>query len=105
MIKLAKHATAVDKIILARTFEECSSWGLEAFNAMTERTHPVTLEEGHRLGVDDVIFIGELRHVIHVLEKKYHYNILPAALIKKTMVQRTNIIELYQHQWTTLYHC
>ena len=94
-MKLAKHATAVDKIILARTFEECSTWGVQAFKEMAERTHPVTLEEGHRLGVDDLIFIGEMRHVVHVLEKTARYRMSLIAFIEKSMVERAGVMEEY----------
>jgi len=37
-------------------------WLVEAFIDMARRQVPPTLPEGRRLGVDDLIFIGELRH-------------------------------------------
>ena len=59
-------ASPVEKIALGRSFkEEMGGWLVEAFIDMAKRQEPPTLLEGRRLGVDDLVFIGELRHRFH----------------------------------------
>jgi hypothetical protein len=56
-------ASPVDKIILGRMFkEELGGWFVTAFIDMARRQEPPTLLEGRRLGVDDLVLIGQLHH-------------------------------------------
>ncbi|KIM83541.1 hypothetical protein PILCRDRAFT_36543, partial [Piloderma croceum F 1598] len=56
-------ASPVDKIILARMFEEeLGGWLVDAFRDMARRPAPPTLLEGCRLGVDDLVIIRQLCH-------------------------------------------
>jgi len=55
-------ASSADKIGLGRMHEEFRGWLEHAFTTMVKRYEPPTLREGRRLGVDDLVLIGLLRH-------------------------------------------
>ena len=57
---LAPIASPIDKVVYGRKFE-IDDWLLPAYNAICGRQDALTLEEGRRLGVDDVIKIAALR--------------------------------------------
>lgn len=59
---LAFIAPPVDKIVLGRLCEEAKKWLVEAFISIVRRNEPPTVEEGRRLGVDDLVLIGQLRY-------------------------------------------
>ena len=62
MEKLSEIASPTDKIVLGRLYEEGSGWLVQAFTKMAHRDEPPTQVEGRRLGVDDLVIIGQLRH-------------------------------------------
>jgi len=100
-MKLKKYATTVHKIVLRRTFEECSSWVVDAFREMAERYRPLTLLEGHHLGMDDAIFVGELQYVAQSMER-YRDSIPLHGFVTEAMMQRANVISLYEKAMSDL---
>lgn len=58
---LSSIASPVDKIILGRKYD-IEEWLSDAYEAVCRRPEPLTLEEGIRLQMDDVIKIYAIRH-------------------------------------------
>jgi len=69
--KLSDIASPIDKIILGRMYEEASGWLVQAFVDMARRDEPPTRPEGRRLGIDDLVLIGQLRHRLHHFPHTY----------------------------------
>lgn len=59
--QLAPIASHIDKIVLGRKYG-VDEWLADAYEAVCLRDGPLTLEEGRRLGVDDVIRVNTIRH-------------------------------------------
>jgi hypothetical protein len=79
--KLFAIASPVDKIVMGRKYkEELGGWLVEAFVDMTQRSEPPTLSEGHRLGVNDLIIIGQLRHRQKEYPGSMFKNVVASAL-------------------------
>ena len=62
MEKLSQFASAAEKISLGRQYEEMSGWLVQAFVDMVTRDEPPTQLEGPRLGIHDLVLIGQLRY-------------------------------------------
>ncbi|KZP28764.1 hypothetical protein FIBSPDRAFT_690695, partial [Athelia psychrophila] len=58
--KLAATAIPVDKIVLGRRYG-VSDWLHGAYEAVCTRANPLTVEEGMKLGVEDIIKISAAR--------------------------------------------
>ncbi|KAF9816789.1 hypothetical protein IEO21_03869 [Rhodonia placenta] len=58
--RLTEHASSVDQILLARQYR-LSDWFYDAHVKICSRYEPLTLEEGRRLGVDEVVIISDVR--------------------------------------------
>ncbi|KZP33840.1 hypothetical protein FIBSPDRAFT_678875, partial [Athelia psychrophila] len=58
--KLGPIASEIDYIVLGRKYG-VDKWLSDAYEAVCRRDMPLTLEEGRRLGVDDVIRINNIR--------------------------------------------
>ena len=56
-------AGPVDKVVLGRDFD-VPQWLPEAYLAICDRPEPLTLDEGDRLGVKDVIRISQAREAM-----------------------------------------
>ena len=56
----AHRALAIDRIVLARTYD-IPNWLDEEYYRLCVREEALTLEEGRRLGMEDVILLAELR--------------------------------------------
>lgn len=61
--RLSSITSAVDKLIIGRQYD-LPQWLLSAYTELCERREPLTLEEGRKLGVDDVVIISHVRHSI-----------------------------------------
>jgi hypothetical protein len=62
--QLACIASPIDKIVLGRK-HNIEEWLGDAYEAVCVRDEPLTLEEGNRLGMEDVIKISATRQRIH----------------------------------------
>lgn len=62
--KLACIASPIDKIVLGRKYD-IEAWLGDAYEAVCIRDEPLTLEEGNRLGMEDVINISATRQRVH----------------------------------------
>ncbi|KZP08622.1 hypothetical protein FIBSPDRAFT_761084, partial [Athelia psychrophila] len=60
--QLGPIASEIDYIVLGRQYG-VEKWLSDAYEAVCRRNMPLTLEEGRRLGVDDVIRINNIRQV------------------------------------------
>ena len=60
---LSMIAGPVDKIVLGHAFD-VSRWLPEAYLAICDRTEPLTIDEGERLGVKDVVRINAAREAM-----------------------------------------
>ncbi|KAI0060590.1 hypothetical protein BV25DRAFT_1769606, partial [Artomyces pyxidatus] len=61
--RLETIASAVDKLVLGHA-HDVNAWLLPGYVALCLRGIPLTLEEGRRLGMDDVILITSIRESI-----------------------------------------
>ncbi|TFK62963.1 hypothetical protein BDN72DRAFT_341457 [Pluteus cervinus] len=52
--------SAVDKVVLGHKYD-ISEWVSEGYIALCQREAPISAEEGHRLGVEDVVHISNIR--------------------------------------------
>ena len=57
-------ATPIDKIVYGRQHADLWWWLRDAYVEICKRDAPLTLEEGRRLGIEDVISIDRIRHEI-----------------------------------------
>jgi hypothetical protein len=57
-------ASPIDKIVLGRK-HDIEEWLGDAYEAVCVRDEPLTLEDGMRLGMEDVIKISATRQRIH----------------------------------------
>ncbi|KAJ6631391.1 hypothetical protein B0H10DRAFT_1772334, partial [Mycena sp. CBHHK59/15] len=51
------------RLALGRRYD-VPGWLVPAYTELCERADPLTLGEAHRLGLDDVVRIGQVRHSI-----------------------------------------
>ena len=58
--RLSRLGTPIDRIVLARTYD-IPNWLDEEYYRLCVREEALTLEEGRRLGMEDVILLAELR--------------------------------------------
>ncbi|KZP04904.1 hypothetical protein FIBSPDRAFT_806278, partial [Athelia psychrophila] len=58
--QIAPIASSIDRIVFGRLYG-INEWLTSAYHAVCTRPDPLTLEEGRRLGVDDVIRINAIR--------------------------------------------
>jgi hypothetical protein len=79
--RLGALASPVDKVDLGRKYE-ISFWLKEAYVALCERTAPLTLEEGRRISLEDVIKISQARHNVRL-----YSSLVPAEAIQSTVDQ------------------
>ncbi|TFY62715.1 hypothetical protein EVG20_g6604 [Dentipellis fragilis] len=63
--RLDPIASAVDKVVLGRTYG-IDAWLRPGFVALCERQQSLKINEGRRLGVDDVILIATIREAMQV---------------------------------------
>ncbi|KZP22520.1 hypothetical protein FIBSPDRAFT_859569 [Athelia psychrophila] len=68
--KLTATAIPVDKIVLGRRYG-ISDWLPGAYEAVCTRADPLTVEEGMKLGVEDIIRISAVRQVYGCAEARY----------------------------------
>ncbi|KZP08365.1 hypothetical protein FIBSPDRAFT_939052 [Athelia psychrophila] len=68
--KLTATAIPVDKIVLGRRYG-ISEWLPGAFEAVCARADPLTIEEGMKLGVEDIIRISAARQVYGCAKARY----------------------------------
>ncbi|KZP28772.1 hypothetical protein FIBSPDRAFT_779706 [Athelia psychrophila] len=68
--KLTATALAVDKIVLGRRYG-ISDWLPRAYKAICTRADPLTVEEGMKLGVEDIIRISTAREVYGCAKARY----------------------------------
>ncbi|KDQ56431.1 hypothetical protein JAAARDRAFT_100772, partial [Jaapia argillacea MUCL 33604] len=61
--QLSEVASPVDKVVLGRQYA-VTQWLVPAFTDLAKRDTPLNLGEGQRLGMEDVILLGEMRHVV-----------------------------------------
>ena len=61
--RLSHLGSAIDRIVLARRYD-VPGWREDAYYQLCVRDEALTLEEGHRLGMEDVILLAELRQRI-----------------------------------------
>lgn len=66
--KLMAIASPVDKIVLGRMFDETSEWLVNAFINASRLEEPPTFLEGCCLGIDDLVLIGQLRHLLRNIQ-------------------------------------
>jgi hypothetical protein len=63
--RLFPITTPIDKIVLGRKYyADLSHWLEQAFIDVCIRNDPLKLEEARRLSVEDIVHIGEVRHLI-----------------------------------------
>lgn len=61
--ELAKLASPVDKIMLARSYD-LEPWLSDAYVSLCKREEPLTLEEARRIPLEDVVKLGQIRHQV-----------------------------------------
>jgi hypothetical protein len=59
---LERIASPIDKIIYGRLHPDYDRWRKDGYVHLCKRDKPVTMDEGRRLGLEDVILIGQVRH-------------------------------------------
>ena len=69
--KLHAKALPVDKIILARNHRTLKEWRKEGILEILRGRKATTIEQGHRLGVDDVALIEECHNLDWRSQKTY----------------------------------
>ena len=71
--RLAHLGSPTDRIVLSRAYD-IPDWLEEAYYHLCVRQEALTLEEGQRLGIEDVIILAELRQRIraHVWNYTLH---------------------------------
>ncbi|KZP04949.1 hypothetical protein FIBSPDRAFT_666410, partial [Athelia psychrophila] len=67
---LTASAIPVDKIVLGRRYG-ISDWLPGAYEAVCTRANPLTVEEGMKLGVEDIIKISAVRQVYGCAKARY----------------------------------
>ncbi|KZP28765.1 hypothetical protein FIBSPDRAFT_1039492 [Athelia psychrophila] len=77
--KLTATAIAVDKIVLGRRYG-IANWLPGAYEAVCTRVDPLTVEEGMKLGVEDIIKISAARQVYGCAKTRYETKHLSADL-------------------------
>lgn len=68
--KILEVASPVDKIIIGHKFG-LRRLSIPGYKALCTRYNSLTLEEGRRLGMDDVILIGSAREAIRDADYAY----------------------------------
>ncbi|KAF7974825.1 hypothetical protein HWV62_11183 [Athelia sp. TMB] len=68
VLKLTPIASPIDKIVLGRR-HNVNHWLMGAYMAVCLQEAPLSLEEGRRLGVDDIIRVNAIRHY-HVPDRR-----------------------------------
>ncbi|TFK67236.1 hypothetical protein BDN72DRAFT_749884, partial [Pluteus cervinus] len=58
--QITSLASAVDKVVLGHKYD-VAEWVTEGYIELCQRKASLSSEEGHRLGVDDVVHISNIR--------------------------------------------
>ena len=77
--RLAQIGGPVDRIVLAREFD-IPGWLEEGFFELCIRPGSLTLEEGDRLGMKDVIKIADLRQRARYTNLGWHHDVIRATI-------------------------
>ncbi|KAI0062467.1 hypothetical protein BV25DRAFT_633247 [Artomyces pyxidatus] len=64
--RLAPIASAVDRVIFAHTYPFLAAWAVPGYAELCSRAAPLTVAEGRRLGVDDVLLVCTMRESTRV---------------------------------------
>ncbi|KZT08722.1 uncharacterized protein LAESUDRAFT_757437 [Laetiporus sulphureus 93-53] len=83
--RLSQLASPVERILLARSYD-VSQWIAPAYFELCKRDEPLTLGEGERLGMKDVILLSEIRQSIRGNFRVTIQDRNIAALIEKKIV-------------------
>lgn len=67
---LTAHATSIDKIVLGRRYD-ITYWLPAAYEAVCMREDPLTIEEGMKLGIKDIVKISAARQVYGTSTARY----------------------------------
>lgn len=71
--KLTTLATSADKIALVKEFEDDfgAEWVADAFLELAIRSEPLTVDEGHKIGMEGVIRLGAIRQALNSNTREY----------------------------------
>ncbi|KAI0640072.1 hypothetical protein C8Q77DRAFT_1214404 [Trametes polyzona] len=79
--RLKTLATPIDRILLAREYL-IDGWLEDAYTELCMREEPLTLDEGVRLGVEDVVRLADIRQSVRAT-----YRIVPKEQHIRTLVR------------------
>jgi hypothetical protein len=79
--RLSEITSPVDKINLGLRYD-IVQWLVPAYVEVCERDEPLNQEEGKKLGMEDVIAIGEVRHSIRYLPNLNRHHDAVVDLVK-----------------------
>ncbi|KAJ7180579.1 hypothetical protein C8R46DRAFT_1318570 [Mycena filopes] len=78
--------SVVERIAVARRYD-ILEWLVPAYTEVCERKDPLTLAEGRLLGVDDVICIGQVRHMIRYAANLNRHHDSVVELVRDVFVR------------------
>ncbi|KAI0058440.1 hypothetical protein BV25DRAFT_1236557 [Artomyces pyxidatus] len=62
--RLTPVASAIDKVILAHTYEFLSDWAVPGYVELCARPEQLSLDEARRLGIEDALFVCNMRETM-----------------------------------------
>ncbi|KAI0756345.1 hypothetical protein C8Q80DRAFT_1090969 [Daedaleopsis nitida] len=86
--RLSRLGSPADRIVLARAYD-IPNWLEEAYYHLCVREEALTLEEGLKLGMEDVIVLAELRQRIRAHGLSWGYQ-LHEGTVRNTIRQKLN---------------
>lgn len=79
--KLHQVTLATDRVVLGKRFD-LTHWLTPAYYHLCTRAEPLNLEEGEKLGIADVVKIGQIRHQIRYVTNLNRHEDTIKSLIK-----------------------
>ena len=80
--KLSRITLPIDRIALGKRFD-LGHWLTPAYFELCTRTDPLNLDEGEKLGMRDVIRIGQVRHQIRYVTNLNRHEDTIVTLIRE----------------------
>lgn len=87
--KLTSLASAVDKLALGHEFG-VTEWLAAGYAELCTRRHPLSVEEGRKLGVEAVVRIAEMKHELFENMVQYLDDARFSALLEKSLSLTAN---------------
>ncbi|EGN92768.1 hypothetical protein SERLA73DRAFT_190621 [Serpula lacrymans var. lacrymans S7.3] len=82
----------VDRIVLSRKFDIRSNWALSAYTELCERAEPLSMDEGHALGLDTTIRVSQLREKLRCGRRPMRQSSLPHRIGTTPLMRSSSLI-------------